>query len=212
MKMFKRVVRIGVFLILTLMLLTSCSVFSPVKTRTYNNYVINQVPHVARRYHGKYTLYVSPVKANPLYDTNAMAYTAKSYRVEYFAKNRWAEKPAKMLQPLILKTLQNSRHFRAVTSSLGNIRYDYILNVQLTDLRQVFLVQSSYVVFSMHAEIIDAQAAKIIASKELKTVVSVCKRTPFGGVVAANQAVSITLRKLANMSVKATAASKRMFE
>jgi cholesterol transport system auxiliary component len=195
-----------------LTLLTSCSVFSPVKTRIYNNYVINQIPHVTKRPYGKYILFVNPIKSNPLYDTNGMAYTAHPYRVEYFAKNRWADKPSKMLQSLISKSLQNSQFFNAVTSSAGNkIRYDYILNVQLTELRQVFLMHSSYVIFSIHVEIIDTSTYKIVASKELKTEVPVRIRSPLGGVISANQAVSITLKRLVNFCINSISANKRTF-
>lgn len=190
------------FIIFIFTLLTGCSIFSPVKT-DYTTYVINTMPDVVRKSSRSHkTLYVSPVTAEPLFATDEMAYTASPYQVEYFAKNRWAEDPAKMLQPLVVRTLQKTHHFHAVTFTSGPIRYDYILNVHLLKLIQVFRANSSYEVATIYAEIVNAKTGRIIAAKEITTEQTAYCRTPFSGVIAANKAVAITLQKLARFCLK----------
>jgi len=193
MKVLKQVLTL---IICVLPFIAGCSILSPVKPRTYTKYVLNSYPAIVKRAYFHGTLYVNAVKADPLYETDKMAYTSHSYRVDYFAKSKWADTPARMLQPLIMKTLQNTHYFDAVTSSTSSIRYDYILNVQLSELRQVFLIHSSYVVLKIHAELINAKTGIIIASKEMISEVPARSMNPFGGVVAANTALSITLKKL----------------
>jgi cholesterol transport system auxiliary component len=197
-----RILRLNVFFML-IFLLTSCSILSPVSTDNYTTYVINSTPKIIRKSNSHGILYVNMVKADPLYETNAMAYTSQAYQVDYFAKNRWAETPAKMLQPLILKTLQNTHYFHAVTSSTNSVSYNYILNIRLIELRQIFYIHSSSVIFSIHAEMINTRTGQITASRDLTTELPVRNMTPRGGVAAANQAVAMTLKKLAYFCFRA---------
>lgn len=45
-------------------------------------------------------LLVSPVLAAPGYDGSDMAYMRHPHELEYFAKHRWVDAPARMLDPL----------------------------------------------------------------------------------------------------------------
>lgn len=194
--------RICFFSLLIVLLLSSCSIFPPVKTDNYTSYVINTVPDVTRQSSGHKTLYVSQVAANPFYDTNEMAYSTQPYQVDYFAKNKWSEPPAKMLRPLIIQSLQNTKHFHAVTSTTSSVSYDYILNVKLIELRQLFICKSSFVILKINAEIINARSGKIIASRRFVIRKSVRYLSPFGGVVAINKAVEEMLKELDHFCMK----------
>ena len=176
--------------------LSACSMFSPVKSN-YTEYVINAMPDSAGKGYGRGTLYIAPITAAALYDTDQMAYTNHLYQVEYFAKNKWAEPPTKMLQPLVLQTLQKTHYFHAVTSATTAVNTDYVLNIELLELRQIFTTCSSYVIVKVNAEMINTSTGRIIASKKITTQTPAHYPTPFSGVIAANQATAAMLAKLA---------------
>lgn len=189
--------------LMAIFLLTACSILPPVKTDNYTTYVFNSIPNNTNKSYGHKTLYVSQVTADPLYSTSEMAYSTHQYQVEYFAKNRWSDTPAKMLRPLIIQSLKNTKHFHAVTSSTGPIRYDYMLNIQLLELRQLFISHSSFVVFKINAEIIDMKTNQIIASKTFTTIEGARYCSPLGGVIATNKAVNATLNELDHFCINA---------
>lgn len=185
--------RIILFLILTCMI-TSCSLLSPVKS-DYTTYVLRNNPCVSAQRQTNSILYVAPVEADPLYDTDYMAYSTHPIQVEYYAKNKWADTPARMLKPLILQTLRGTHHFRAITTS-PNVPFTYRLNTNILELRQVFTCTGSYVAFRLHVEVVRASTGKIIVSRELCSTRIMCKPNPYSGAWAANQAVANVLEQL----------------
>jgi cholesterol transport system auxiliary component len=161
-------------------LLAACSVFSPIKT-DMTEFVLTTVPHsVTKKASHRITLMVAEPKASSIYDTTEMAYSTKRYQLAYFSKNRWADSPPQMLQPLIVDALQRTHYFHAVgtASALGN--YDFRLNTQLLELKQVFYQNSP----------------SEVHLKEFAVVENAPHNTPYGGVIAANRATSRMLTEL----------------
>lgn len=192
----------NIFIFLLIILLSSCSLLGPVKS-DYTTYVVRTVPCKVRLANTHKVLYVSPVETDPLYDTDNMAYSVHPLQVEYYAKNKWAETPANMIQPLIIKTLRDTQHFRAVTTS-QNVQHDYILNTKITELRQVYNAHSTYAEFRLLAEIVNTRTGKIIATQEFMCREPMCQRNPYGGASAANITVANVMDQLAQFSARAT--------
>lgn len=183
--------------------LSGCTMFSPVKTNNYTSYVLCAVPQGTIKPYHHSTIFISPVDANPSYSSDDMAYIEQPYHIEYFAKNKWLNPPAVMLRPLIVKTLRNTKHYHAVTTSTRLVQYDYMLNSKILELVQVFSCNCSHVRFKLYAEIVDARTGRIIAAKEFAATVD-APPNPYGGVFAANQAVEIVLGQLARFAVNRT--------
>lgn len=185
-----------------MLLLSSC--FSPVKFET-TTYELGSTPDVpkAKSAHPK-TILVLLSDSDSIYNTTQIAYTIRPYQVSYFSKNVWADTPTNMLEPLLIQTLQNTNHYRAVVSSdyMGN--YNYILSVQLLKLEQDFTTKPSVVRLSIRAQIIRAGTNQLIATKEFSTVESAQLNTPYCGVIAANRATARILGELANFSLRYT--------
>lgn len=182
----------------SLLALSSCSLFSPVPSQSTSAYVINTTPcNIGKESRQRTTLFVAPMEADPIYNTTAMAYTTKPYQIAYFGKNSWAEPPAAMIQPLIIQTLQNTHHFRAVNggSSIGN--YDYILKTQLLELQQAFLSNTSIVHLKIRAQIINANNGQVMATKQFSVSEMTAQKTPYSGVVATNRATAVILEEIA---------------
>lgn len=192
--MFKKMVSFLVFFSLS-----ACSIFPPIKTNS-TTYLFNTTPSVNRASVSRpATLLVMMPQGSPFYNTQQIAYTTAPYQVAYFSKNNWAETPAQMLQPLIVKTLQNKHYFHAVIPSPWLGHYDYILGTQIVLLVQDFTVHPSVVHFSLRAELIQASTNRILKTQLFSTDAVAPSDTPYGGVIAANKAVAETLKKLAVM-------------
>ncbi|MEO8402362.1 MAG: ABC-type transport auxiliary lipoprotein family protein [Gammaproteobacteria bacterium] len=194
------------FSLLLLMLgLTSCSMFSPVKLDTQHKYVLDSLPNPEIKKSGRHsTLLVAQPETNSIYRTTQMAYTVARYQVGYFAENSWAERPGDMLQPLITETLQNTRHYHAVLmpSTLG--KYDYILNTQIQTLLQDYTHMPATLEMTLRAEIVRAATNRVIATKQFTVIEIIPQRTPYSGVAAANRATASILRQLAQFCLRST--------
>ncbi len=189
-------------LITGIIFLASCSL-SPIKVEPSTNYVLNTVPSVPiKKNRRRVTLLVTQVQTDPLNNTTDMAYSVRSYEVAYFAKSRWGEPPAEMLQPLIVQTLQNTQHFYAVSSSPALGHADFVLNTQLLELRQVFYANSSVVRLKLRAQIINSVSNRVVATRQFFVVETAPQNTPYGGVVAANRATANMLRQLAGFCLQ----------
>ncbi len=189
------------FVFTLIMFLCSCSIFSGVKTGPTKTYVINTVPSVSKKINTGKTLLVSTMDAEPVYNSSQMAYTEHPYQIAYFSKNGWAVPPAQMLQTLLQQTLQNTHHFHAVISSSGQ-HYDYVLNTQLIELKQVFFQCTSEIHLKIRAQLVDASDLRVIATKEFFVIESAPQRNPYGGVIAANKATGIILREITQFCLR----------
>lgn len=177
--------------------LASCSLLSPVKTDCIKTYVLTDTPCFSVKYatHPA-TILVTQPAASAIYNTTQIAYSACPYQISYFAKNYWADTPPKMLQSLMVQTLQRTHYFRTVmASALGN--YDYVLNTQLLDLKQQFTPCASYVTVRLRAQVVNTTHNQVIATRQFCAVEPAPCCNPYGGVIAANRAVCRLLKGVA---------------
>ena len=177
--------------------LTSCSLFSPVPAESGNKYVLNTLPpSQIKKPHRSTTLMVAEPNTTTFYDTTLMAYSLKHWQLAYFSKNTWSSRPSEMIQPLIVQSLQNTHYFHAVITPAVSGGYDYLLNTQLTQFVQDFSYPRPVFRLTVTAEIIRASTNKIVASKQFVIAETLQQRSPYAGVLAANQATEVFLRQL----------------
>lgn len=185
-------------IILWSLLLSSCSLLSPVKTEPSATYLLNTVPHcLPKKQTRPLTLLVLPPDTRPVYNTTLMAYTIKPYQVSYFARNQWAETPSQMLLPLIVQTLQNTHYFHAVVTPPYSGRYNYLLTTQILTLQQNYICCPHVVEMSVRAQLLRGSTSQVVATKQFNVLVPIRQRTPYCGVYAANRATAIILTELA---------------
>lgn len=183
-------------------LVTGCSVLSPVKYKPESIYELNALPkHVAAESMHPAVLLVMEPDSRPAYNTTQMAYSIKPYQIAYFVENRWAETPAKMLQPLIVQTLQNTHYFRTVVTTPFSGSYDYLLTSQLLLLQQNFTYQPALLQMKLRIQLMSAKDNRVIATQQLTIEEPIIQNTPYGGVVAANRAVEKMLKQIARFCV-----------
>lgn len=180
--------------------LSGCSLLSPVKVTPATTYSISydkKIVLAAPKHASRHTsLFVTPVTSEPAYNKTQMAYTTQPYQIAYFARNKWIATPAQMLQPLIIQALQDSHAFRSVSTSPSTAHFDATLNVHLLELRQIFSNDASVLHLELRAELINAANNYVIATKNIAVTEPVLEHTPYGGVIAANKASATALRML----------------
>jgi len=146
------------------------------------------------------TLVVSPPRASPGYDTARMAFVRKPMLLEYFAKNRWVEAPAKMLGPLLVSALEQRTKFRAVVPAGGMVKGDMRLDTELILLQQEFTTLPSRIHLRLRAQLIEQANHRVVATRVFDIFEDAPSDDPYGGVAAANQALARLLAQLADFS------------
>src|SRR5579883_313436 len=184
-----------------LFLITGCSLFSPVKGPD-NTFLIRTVPCPHEKWPGRpINLLVLPTGSNSIYNTTDMAYSTSCYQLSFYAKNGWAAPPARMMQPLLVETLQRTHYFHVVDSAPISASYDYVLSTQLIELRQVFCGCHSEVHLKVSAQLTNTATNRVIASREFE-VIEPAAPNPCGGVIAANRAMAYVLIQIANFCLR----------
>lgn len=185
------------------LLLSACSVYSPIKTEPTAYYVINSLPNMMSQKNAKrINLLVTKPEANTIYNTVEIAYSTRPYQIAYFVKNRWAETPTQMLQPLIIAALQKTQYFNNLSANGTATQYDFILNTQLVELQQDYSHTPYRVHLVMRAEIIKTGSQQLVAIKDFAIAVPIQRNTPYGGVIATNKATALLLEQLTHFCLQ----------
>jgi cholesterol transport system auxiliary component len=183
--------------------LTGC--LSPVKSNNNATYMLFRTPDsLPKKHEHQASIMVQQPFSAPAYDTTQMAYTTMPYKIAYFSQNSWAETPAQMIEPLMVQTLQKSHYFKTVLSTPYVGHYDYLLTTTILMLEQDFLTDPSVMRFKLRAQLSNTTNGRVVATKEFSVTQPVRMNTPYGGVLAANAAVSRVLSQIAIFCQKNT--------
>jgi cholesterol transport system auxiliary component len=180
-----------------LCLFSGCALLSPVKIETKKN-VLDKIPiDTPSEKTRPATLLVLAPETEPIYNTTQMAYRTRAHEVGYFSQNEWAETPSRMMQPLIVQTIRNTHHFSEVLSPPHFGRHTYVLRTEIQELTQDFTSDPATLRLALHFELSRETTNQLIATKELSAQEPMLEKTPYAGVVAANDATAKLLRELA---------------
>lgn len=147
-------------------------------------------------------LLVSMPRASAGFDTNQMVYLRQPHEMNYFAVNRWADTPARMLAPLLTQTLEQTGSFRAVVQTAGVVPADLRLDTELVRLQQDFGTKPSQVQLTLRAQLIDVAGKRVVAAKVFDDAENVGSDDAYGGVVAANRLVQRVLEQVADFCIR----------
>lgn len=150
------------------------------------------------------TLIVNPPHAAAGFDSSRIIYVREPHKLEYFAHSEWVDPPARMLAPLLVAAVENSGAFRAVVLTPSAATGDLRLETEIIRLQQEFRTQPSRVRFTLRAYLVEDKTRRVLAWREFDTAVPAASDDPYGGVVAANQAVQAVLKDLAAFCADAT--------
>ena len=183
---------------LALSLASGCSLLPPSTAAATTKEVLSKMPvDLPQRTPRAAVLVVHPPQSGPLYDTTLMAYTVKAYEVAYFSRHEWGASPAQMLQPLLVRTMQNTGFFSAVLAPPYAGHHTHSLRTQIRELLADFTSEPAGVQLSLRFELIDGATGRIVAVKEISIREPMRDKTPYASVVAANEATARALQQLA---------------
>lgn len=177
------------------------------KAREQRIYLIDSSTEVVRAgQRGCLVVVVNPPEPAPGFGGALMLYSREANRLEQFSYSRWAAAPARMLEPLILRTLRETEAFEAVLPAPAAIVAD--LRVEADDVRllQVFDgAKRSEIVLQLEARAYAPKERQLLASKQFSYNVPAAPN-PAGGVQASQQAVRSLLVDLSEFVLAAAVA------
>ncbi|MFZ3018910.1 MAG: ABC-type transport auxiliary lipoprotein family protein [Gallionella sp.] len=142
-------------------------------------------------------LAVGQPRARAGFDTARMIWVRQAHGLETYARNRWADTPSRMLEPLIRQALQRSGAFRAVVPQPSGVAAGLRLDTELVRLQQDFTVKPSEVRLTLGAQLIDSATQRVIATAEFDETEKCESEDAYGGVRAANRALERLLVRVA---------------
>lgn len=142
------------------------------------------------------TLVLGAPRAAAGFDSQEMAYLREPHKLEYFRESQWVDTPAIMLSPLVAATLEGSGTFGAVVQSPTSVSGQYRLELEIIRLQQEFTSLPSREHFTLRAHLLNPATRQVIAWREFNAIVTAASDDPYGGVIAANQAVRAVIAEL----------------
>ncbi|HSB23817.1 MAG TPA: ABC-type transport auxiliary lipoprotein family protein [Burkholderiaceae bacterium] len=150
-------------------------------------------------------LAVGTPRAAPALDSAAMLYVQQEHALERYATHRWADAPARLIAPLLTRTLDDTGAFSAVVPANG-VPADLRLDTELLQLRQSFLVRPSRIELALRFQLVDLAARRVLATRYVEVDESAPTDDAPGGVAAANAALARALAQAAAWCIEQTAA------
>ena len=186
-------------------LFAGCSALQPPQAENTNIYVLEAAPLgagvSAKR---DLVLAVGALRAAPGFDTPQMVYVRQPYELNYFVANRWADAPARMLEPVLVRALEQAGSFRAVVANPGPVPADLRLDTELVRLQQDFATRPSRIQLTLRAQLVDVRARRVLATRLFDASEVAASDDAYGGVTAANRALQRVLEQLADFCVNAS--------
>jgi len=191
-----------------LALLTGCGSLLPKPAAPPTLYALDDVsvvaaPQVAA---SAPTLIISTPRAAAGFDTRHIVYQRQAHQLDYFAQSQWADTPAQMLAPMLLRALERGGTFRAVLAAPAAAAGDYRLDTELIRLQQDFSATPSRVRLTLRAVLVDTATRRAMAAREFDLSLPAPSEDTYGGVRAANQAAQQLLGELAAFCAQAVRA------
>jgi cholesterol transport system auxiliary component len=185
---------------LSLLFVCGCSALKPADAPRPHFFTLDGVfgvpaaaPKVAA---GGTTLIVTPPRAAAGFDSQRIIYMRQPHALDHYAYNEWTDTPARMLAPLIVRALERSGAFRAVVQTPSTAAGDIRLDTEVMRLQHEFLEMPSRVRFTLRATLVDNASRRVLASREFEAVADAPSENPYGGVMAATEAVRTVLEHL----------------
>lgn len=187
-------------------LLAGCSALPSPKVEEPVLHVLDAKPAVPRAQAPRdLVLEVGVPRAAPGFDTAALLYVQKPFVLDAFAVHRWADAPARMIGPQLARVLDQTGYFHAVVPAPAGVPADLRLDAELVRLQQNFMTKPSRVELSLRFQLLDLHGRRVVAARVVDVEVEAASDDPYGGVVAANAALSSALTQVAAFAVAAAA-------
>ena len=190
-------------MLLATVLLSACQSLAPERANpTVYQLTLDAPLQLPERPASKATLLVMRPMAAPGYDTRGIVYQTEDNALRQYAYARWADTPARMLQVVLVRTLERAQLFQAVVHG-GGVPADYQLTSDLLYLTHDFTVQPSQARLGLRVQLLATQPRRVLGTRIIETAAPAPSDDPAGGVRAAQQAMRLALRELVDFTAQA---------
>jgi cholesterol transport system auxiliary component len=192
-------------ILFTTISLTACA-FGPVASREVNTYTLSTQKTAKRCSQIKAdTLLVAMPQAMPGYQTEKMAYRQQTNEIAYYTRNTWIAPPAELLQPMIIRTLQNSGCVGSVVPEPYLGVADLRLDTQVLQFARVYAnkqdKRGAYHI-AVNTQLVDTISNRVVASQNTQVQQPIKSSQPRAGVEAANLAANTVMQDIAKLCQK----------
>ena len=142
-------------------------------------------------------LLLSVPQPAPGFESQGMIYEQVPHELRSFVTSQWVDSPARMLAPLLTKSLEASETWGSVVLLPSLIRGNYRLDISQVALVQDFTRQPSHIRLTLRAQMMTVSDPRVIGTREFEFQEKASSEDAYGGVLAAQQAVR---RFLANLN------------
>jgi cholesterol transport system auxiliary component len=183
-----------------------CTALQPPQVESPNLYVLAAEPlRKAVRAPRDVVVEVTLPRAWPGFDTAQIVYVRRPYELDYFAASRWADTPARMLEPLLARALEQTGSFRAVVQTPSAVPADVRVDTELVRLQQHFGAPPSRVELTLRVQLTDVRGRRVVAARVFEETENAPSEDAAGGVVATNAALQRILEQVADFCVAESA-------
>ncbi len=141
-------------------------------------------------------LLVGLPQAEAGFDQPRMAYLQRPYEVNYYASNQWADAPARMLVPLLVRSLEGTGFWRAVVPMPAAVKGDYRLDTSGLVLQQEFFQRPSRTRVLLRAQLVEMKDQRVMGTRSFEVLEPAPSDDAYGGVLAANRAAAKLLQAM----------------
>jgi cholesterol transport system auxiliary component len=172
--------------------LSACSVVRAPERPGWTTFVLERKPSsnidLAPAARVASTLRIAAMRSAGGYDTPRMAYSRSGGEIEYYARHRWAERPAEMLEDLLVASLERSGDFAAVLSPSSRADGDLFLETELLEFRQE-LSGSAAFHLALRATLVDEESRRVVGTSRTFEIIETMEgASPSAGAIAAQRA------------------------
>lgn len=143
------------------------------------------------------TLHIARPTSTAVLATTNMAYRQQRFERRYYASNRWADEPARLIHPHLVAALEQAGVFQTVLSTSTSAPAQYRLETELLEIVQDFRDRKQGVArIDLRCRLVDVRTSSVMATRRFQAQADSHEATPGAGVDAANQALEQILEEL----------------
>ncbi|MCP1727802.1 cholesterol transport system auxiliary component [Natronospira proteinivora] len=139
---------------------------------------------------------VAMPSSHPAYDSAHMAYRRDDHELRHYARNQWADKPARLIGAAMAEAISDAGLAQDVAAPGSRVTASHRLDSELIRLEQIFDEQGSHVRLTIRYRLVDATTGERLGGVRHDLVEDSESEDAPGGVAAANRALSRSLEQL----------------
>jgi cholesterol transport system auxiliary component len=190
-----------VFLALLFQLTTGCTIFPEPPNQPVRSYLLTFDASPAQAWpscaSSGGTLVVNLPREHNGGNPNGIAYLLRPHELRYYSYNQWADSPARLLLPLLVQAMEQTRCWGSVAQAAAALHGDYRLDTTILQWQQEFFPSPSRVRIALRAQLIDIQKRDVTLARRFEAVEEAPSSDAYGAVLASNRAVNRLLGDIA---------------